>query len=137
MKTLFPALRVSDLDTSLTFYSHLGYEVVGRVNPDAGTRLVMLALPAENEVSLELVNRSEAGRVNPVGFDHLAIQVDDLEAKRTDLVAAGLEPSDVEMPTGPGGPHTTTVVAPDGYHLELVQWPPGHPVGMARTDFEQ
>jgi catechol 2,3-dioxygenase-like lactoylglutathione lyase family enzyme len=47
MKTLFPALRVSDLDTSLTFYRHLGYEVVGRVNPDAGTRLVMLALPTD------------------------------------------------------------------------------------------
>jgi lactoylglutathione lyase len=136
MKTLFPALRVSDLDTSLTFYRQLGYEVVGRVNPVAGTRLVMLALPTEHEVSLELVNRSEAGPVNPVGFDHLAIQVDDLEAKRTDLVAAGLEPSEVETPGGPGGPHTMTVVDPDGYHLELVQWPPGHPVGITRKDFE-
>jgi hypothetical protein len=29
-----------------------------------------------------------------------------------------------------------TVVDPDGYHLERVQWPPGHPVGIIRKDFE-
>ena len=24
---------------------------------------------------------------------------------------------------------------PDGYRIELVQWPEGHPVGMTRADF--
>lgn len=133
MKTLFPSLRVSDVDASLRFYGVLGYQVVGRV--DAEPRLVMLALPEEAEVSLELVHRADTGPVDPGGFDHLAVQVDDLEATRADLVAAGLEPDGVEVPGGPRGPRTVRVVDPDGYPLELVQWPPGHPVGMTREDF--
>lgn len=135
MKTLFPALRVSDVDVSLAFYGVLGYQVVGQVEVDAGTRLAMLALSGEVEVSLELVHRTDGGPLTPGGLDHLAVQVDDLEATRTDLVAAGLAPGEVAMPGGPRGPRTLRVGDPDGYHLELVQWPPGHPVGMTREDF--
>jgi lactoylglutathione lyase len=135
MKTLFPALRVSDVAVSVAFYGVLGYEVVGQVTADAGTRLAMLALPGEVEVSLELVHRAGEEPVDPGGFDHLAVQVDDLEAARADLVDAGLEPGRVETPGGHDGPRTARVVDPDGYHLELVQWPPGHPVGMTREDF--
>ncbi|HEY5846193.1 MAG TPA: VOC family protein [Microlunatus sp.] len=76
MKTLFPALRVSDVGASLAFYGVLGYEVVGQLQAGAGTRLAM-----------------------------------------------------------PGGPLTVVVVDPDGYTLELVQWPSGHSVGMTRADF--
>ena len=28
-----------------------------------------------------------------------------------------------------------TLRDPDGLHLELVQWPEGHPVAMTRADF--
>ena len=52
MKTLFPAIRVSNLDASLSFYRSVGYDVVGTVAADVGTRLAMLALPEEAEVSL-------------------------------------------------------------------------------------
>ena len=31
------------------------------------------------------------------------------------------------------GPHGLT--DPDGYRIELVQWPPGHPAGMTAADF--
>ena len=95
----------------------------------------MLALSEEVDVSLELVHRADQGPVNPTGLDHLAVQVDDLEAMHADLVAAGLEPDEVAMPGGLHGPRTARIVDPDGYHLELVQWPPGHPVGMTRQDF--
>ena len=135
MKTLFSALRVSDVDVSVAFYGVLGYEVVGQVQPDARTRLVMLALPEELDVSLELVHRTDQGPVNPTGLDHLAVQVDDLEDMRADLIAAGLVPDEVATPGGPHGPRTARIVDPDGYHLELVQWPLGHPVGMTREDF--
>ena len=74
--------------------------------------------------------------MTPGGLDHLAVQVDDLEATRADLAIAGLDAGPIETPGGPDGPRTTTVVDPDGYHLELVQWPPGHPLVMTRTDFE-
>lgn len=134
MKTLFPALQVRDIDASLAFYGALGYEVVGQVMVDPETRLAMLALPDDDAVSLELVHRA-SGSVGRGGLDHIAVQVDDLEATRHDLVAAGLDPSEAEMPGGPDGPRTSWLVDPDGYRVELVQWPPGHPVGMTRADF--
>ncbi|MDZ5619678.1 VOC family protein [Nocardioides sp. HM23] len=135
MKTLFPAFRVSDLDVALGFYTALGYDVVGNIDVGGGTRLAMLALPEEPDVSLELVHRPADGRVDPGGFDHLAVQADDLDATRERLLARGLRPSDVELPGGLDGPRTAWLVDPDGYRIELVQWPPGHPVGMTRADF--
>ncbi|WP_206665746.1 VOC family protein [Pedococcus bigeumensis] len=80
MKILFPALRVSDLDTSLAFYTSVGLEAVGHVTGDSGVQMAMLAWPWDDEVSLELVDRPDGGPVVPGGFDHLAIQVDDLAA---------------------------------------------------------
>lgn len=135
MKTLFPALRVSDLDVSLVFYRSFGYEVVGQLEVDDETRLAMLALPGEREVSLELVHRASAGPVRADGLDHLAVQVGDLDATRAQLAAAGLDPGEVATPGGPQGPRTVEVIDPDGFRLELVQWPPGHPVDMTRDDF--
>jgi lactoylglutathione lyase len=136
MKVLFPAYRVSHLETSLAFYTSVGFEVVGQVEGGDGSGMAMLALAEETEVSLELVHSPTSGPVAPGGFDHLAVQVDDLEATRTDLVAAGLDVGPVESPGGPDGPITALVVDPDGYQLELVQWPPGHPTEMTRADFE-
>ena len=137
MKTLFPAIRVSNLDASLSFYRSVGYDVVGTVAADVGTRLAMLALPEEAEVSLELVHRPADGPVSPRGLDHLAVQVDDLAVARELLMARGLEPGEVEAPGGADGPRTSWVADPDGYRLELVQWPDGHPVGMTRDDFSE
>ncbi len=135
MKTLFVAFRVSDLEVALEFYTALGYAIVGRGDFDGGTRLVMLAFPAEPEVSLELVHRPADGPVAPGGCDHLAVQVDDLDATRVRLLATGLQPGEVQLPGGLNGPRTAWLVDPDGYRIELVQWPPGHPVGMTRADF--
>ncbi len=134
MKVLFPAVRVGDLETSLAFYEVIGMEAVGRVS-HASTRMAMLALSGEAEVTLELVERTDAGPVSAGGLDHLAIQVDDLENTRRELLAAGLDPGAVERPGGADGPRTITLLDPDGHHLELVQWPDGHPVAMTRADF--
>jgi lactoylglutathione lyase len=101
---------------------------------DSGTRLAMLARPEETAVSLELVHRPADGPVSPGGLKHVAVRVDDLQAKREELVAEGLEPGEVETPGGRDGPRTAWVVDPDGYRLELVQWPAGNPLGMTRDD---
>ena len=106
MKVLFSAFRVRDLNASLAFYTTVGFEVVGRVEGAEGTRMAMLALPQQSEVSLELVHSDARGLVTPGGFDHLAVQVDDLEATRTTLVSAGLDVGPVETPGGPDGPRT-------------------------------
>lgn len=135
MKTLFPSYRVSDMDRSLEFYSRLGYQCLGTVALDDGARLAMLLFPEEPAVSLELVHRPVGGPVRPGGFDHLAVQVDDLAATLERLTRNGLRPGPLEWPAGEDGPRTAILDDPDGYRIELVQWPPGHLDGITAADF--
>ena len=136
MKTLFVAYRVTDLDRSLDYYTALGYVELGRVALDDGGRLAILKFPEEPVATLELVHRPGSGRVEVGGgFDHLAIQVDALAATLERLTEAGLEPEPVRYPGGPEGPKTSWLTDPDGYRIELVQWPPGHPDGITEADF--
>lgn len=136
MKTLFVGYRVTDLDLSLAFYVAIGYIEVGRVAFDDGACLVMLRFPGEPAVSLELVHRPAEGRVDVgTGFDHLAIQVDNLADTLARLTVAGLEPEPIQYPGGPDGPETSWLTDPDGYRIELVEWPPGHAGGITAADF--
>lgn len=136
MKTLFVSYRVTDLDRSLRFYTALGYGELGRVEPGDGSRLVILKFPGEPAASLELVHRPANGRVDVgSGFDHLAIQVDTLTDTLTTLAEAGLDPGPVQYPGGPHGPKTSWLTDPDGYRIELVEWPSGHPDGITAADF--
>jgi lactoylglutathione lyase len=136
-KTLHSSLRVSDLAASLACYAALGYEEVGRVDLAGDTTLIMLKFPAEQVVSLELVYRQGDEVHIGTGFSHLGIQVDDLAATIADLTRAGLKPGPVEYPAGSDGPHASWLCDPDGYRIELVQWPSGHPDGITAADFDQ
>jgi lactoylglutathione lyase len=136
MRTLHTSYRVSELDVSLAFYTALGYEEVGQVDLGAGASLTMLKFPGEEVVTLELAHRPDDGPVDiGTGFSHIPIQVDDLRATLKQLSEAGLKPGPVERPGGPDGPQISWLTDPDGYRIELVQWPPGHPYGMTTTDF--
>jgi lactoylglutathione lyase len=135
VKTLFPSYRVSDLDRSLEFYSRLGYRCLGTVALGDGASLAMLQFPEEPAVSLELGHRPGDGPVRPGGFDHLAVQVDDLVATLERLTRTGLRPGPLEWPAGEDGPRTAFLDDPDGYRIELVQWPAGHPDGITAADF--
>ena len=127
MKTILFALRVSELERSLAFYRAVGYTELGTVPFDDGSSLVWLKLSDEAAVSLELVHRPSDGPVESGGFEHFAIEVDSLSAAIERLTAAGLEPAPPELPGGPDGPITSWLVDPDGYRIELVEWPPGGP----------
>ncbi len=136
MKTLHPAYRVTDPAVSLDFYMALGYVPVGRVDVGDGASLTMLKFPSEEMVTLELVYRPTDGPVDiGTGFSHLAVQVENLSALMKSLTRAGLMPSPVERPGGPDGPQTSWLTDPDGYRIELVQWPPGHADGITEADF--
>lgn len=135
MKTLFVAYRVTDLERSLDFYTTLGYVDIGRVTFDDGARLALLKFPHEPVATLELVHRPDLGRVDVGGFDHLAIQVDDLTIALELLSENGLEPGPLELPAGADGPRTAWLTDPDGYRIELVEWPSGHPDGIIAADF--
>jgi lactoylglutathione lyase len=136
MKTLHTAYRVTDLAASLAFYNALGYGEVGGIDIGGGTTLTVLKFPSEDVATLELVHRPADGPVEiGTGLSHLAVQVDDLAATIAALSEAGLTPSPVECPGGPDGPQTSWLTDPDGYRIELVQWPPGHPPGITAADF--
>ncbi|MFE7168384.1 VOC family protein [Streptomyces sp. NPDC057616] len=136
MKTLFVSYRVTDLDRSLVFYTALGYAELGRVDTGDGSHLVILGFPGEPAASLELVHRPAGGPVDVgSGFDHLAIQVDTLTSTLEQLTDAGLNPGPVEYPGGPQGPKTSWLTDPDGYRIELVEWPSGHAEGITAADF--
>ncbi|MFI5692959.1 VOC family protein [Kribbella sp. NPDC051586] len=127
MKSILFALRVSDLDRSLAFYRAVGYVDLGTVPFDDGSSLVWLRLPDEPSVSLELVHRPADGPVEVSGFQHFAIEVESLEDTVDRLTAAGLQPGEPELPGGPEGPKTSWLTDPDGYRIELVEWPPSGP----------
>ncbi|MEA5153364.1 VOC family protein [Raineyella sp.] len=136
MKTLHTAYRVTDLDASLEFYRALGYREVGRVTVEDGSVLAVLAFPGEMTASLELVHRPEDGAVElGTGFHHLVVQVHDLAAALAGLTTAGWEPTRPEAPGGSEGPRTAWITDPDGYRIELVEWPSGHPDGLTAGDF--
>jgi lactoylglutathione lyase len=136
VKTLHTAYRVTDLSASPRFYSALGYEEVGRVDAGNGGSLTMLKFPGEEVVTVELVQRPADGPVDVgTGFSHLAIQVDDLTASFQTLRRHGVEPEPEQHPGGREGPRTSWLTDPDGYRIELVQWPAGHADGITAADF--
>ena len=137
MKTLLTAYRVRNLARSLDWYGKVGFRTIGQVSSGDGAVRAMLNLPGDGDVvTLELVD--DGGR-QPValgtGFSHIAVQVDDLAAILADLAEKGVSFEGPQRPAGEDGPHTSTLLDPDGYRLELVQWPPGHPNDMTRADF--
>jgi lactoylglutathione lyase len=136
VRTLHVGLRVADLDRSLGFYTGLGYLVIGNVPETEFGRLTMLKLPGDEFVSLELVHDPRGGAVDPGGLNHLVIQLESMQATVADLAARGVH---VEGPGSPDGSEdfrTAWTTDPDGYRIELVQWPAGHPEGMTSADFD-
>ena len=134
MRTLHLGLRVADLDRSLAFYTGLGYEVLGEVPETEFGSLTMLKLPEDEFVSIELVHDPARGSVDPGGLNHFVIHVEAMHDTVARLAAHGI---DAQAPASPDGSEdfwTAWVTDPDGYRIELVQWPAGHPDGMTRAD---
>ena len=135
MRTLHVGLRVADLERSRAFYTGLGYEVLGHVPETEFGSLTMLKLPGDEFVTVELVHDPRRGVVDPGGLNHVVIQVESMQATVAHLAARGIE---VEPPGSPDDSEdfwTAWITDPDGYRIELVQWPSGHPDGMTQADF--
>jgi len=120
MRTLHLGLRAADLDRSLAFYTALGYEVLGKVPATEFGSLTMLKLPGDEFAALELLHDPAKVCFDPVFLNHMVVKVESMQATVADLAAHGI---DAEAPS-----------SPDGYRIELVQWPAGHPDGMTEAD---
>lgn len=136
MRTLHIGLRVSDLDRSLAFYRAVGYTVIGTVEGTAFGSLSMLQLPDDHFATIELVHDPARGNVDlGTGINHLVIQVGSLEATLADLAGKGIAAEPAALPGGADGPRTSWITDPDGYRIELVEWPAGHADGITQADF--
>jgi lactoylglutathione lyase len=136
MRTLHIGLRVSDSERSLAFYTAVGYTVVGTVEGTAFGSLTMLRLPGDDFVTIELVHDPARGKVDlGTGINHLVIQVESLDATLVDLAAKGIVAEPPGLPDGTEGLQTSWITDPDGYRIELVQWPAGHADGITEADF--
>jgi lactoylglutathione lyase len=137
VKTLLTAFRVVDLEHSADFYEKLGFEEVGRVDVNEETTLAMFCMPDDGDfVRLELVfNRGVDSYEVGDGFSHLAVSVDDIHAKVAELDGAGIGPETPPYQPGEGTPWICFLRDPDGYRIELVEFPEGHPEGVVRADF--
>jgi lactoylglutathione lyase len=62
VRTLNVGLRVTDLELSLAFYRAIGYTVVGAVDGTAFGTLIMLQLPGDPFVAVELESSWSSGR---------------------------------------------------------------------------
>jgi lactoylglutathione lyase len=114
-------LRVRDIDRSLAFYSHLGFEHRGRLNFESAYN-VYLGLPGDGDVLELTVN---VGREEPYdlgdGYNHMALVVDDLDRLLDRLAQNGIESE--KPPYAPGGRteyRICFVTDPDGYRVELI-----------------
>ena len=138
-RTLHVGLRVSDLERSLAFYTAVGYTVAGTIQGTAFGTLTMLQLPDDTFVTIELVHDPAKGTASTAGpgsgISHLVIQVESLDAVLSELAAKGIPAAPPGLPGGAGGPQTSWITDPDGYRIELVQWPVGHADGITRADF--
>jgi lactoylglutathione lyase len=131
---LHVGLRVADLERSLAFYTGLGYQVLGTVAGTEFGSLTMLKLPDDEFVSLELVHDPGGGPVDPGGLNHLVVQTDSMETTVADLAAHGIHVEPPGSPDGTADFWTAWITDPDGYRIELVQWPPGHAAGITAAD---
>ena len=134
MRTLHVALRVADAERSVSFYTLIGYEVLGYVSGTELGTLTMLKLPDDEFVALELVHDPSNSRLQPGGLSHLVVQVEDVHATVARLAARGIHAEEPGSPDGSEDFWTSWLSDPDGYRIEFVQWPSGHPDGMTRSD---
>ena len=114
-------LTVSSLDGAIAWYGeHLGFtELEARWTvPAAGLEIAYLE---GRGCRVELFERTDTSKLPPVGRDHLAFRVSDMNAAIAALEAAG-----IEITAGPSHVEAASLTYaffadPDGNKLELVQ----------------
>ncbi len=131
---------VSDMARSVRFYRDLlGMEVWADFKDDSdyvrsvteveGAHVWMIKLKAADGVSIELLQyishptdiRTPPTRACDVGVNHIALQVDDIDALHEKLTAEGIRFHAPPTVSGDGGAKVTYCRDPEGVIVELVE----------------
>lgn len=105
-RSLVPMISVADVQRSITFYSHLGFEVANTFACEGETKPSWVWLQS-GDAALMLATESESNATKHTVLFYF--YADDVTAARASLVDAGLNP----------GPIRTPFYAPQG-EFELV-----------------
>jgi catechol 2,3-dioxygenase-like lactoylglutathione lyase family enzyme len=92
MKLEVVVLAVSDVDRAKQFYTNLGWRLDADFPGDAGFRVVQLTPPGS---PCSVIFGSQVTGAAPGSADALMLVVKDIEAARADLVARGVDVSEI------------------------------------------
>ena len=120
-KQLVPMAFVKDVERSIEFYRHLGFEVGNTFAPDGATKPTWAWLHS-GEAELMHAQLMFAQASEPVVPDQQAVlfylYTDDVEKAQAELADAGLNPGEIATPFyAPRGEFR--LVDPDGYVLMI------------------
>lgn len=111
--------RIGEIERSVSFYTALGFEEVGRLELPDGAVNVYVGLPGDGP-RLELTHNpgTDAYELG-TGYGHIAVTVEDLDGKLATLAESGIEPE--KPPYKVSTSRICFVQDPDGYRIELIE----------------
>jgi len=119
---LHTCYRIGDIDRSVAFYEKLGFQEARRSPIGDEAINVFMGLPGEDPVLELTYNHGVDSYDLGTGYNHIAIEVDDLDGTLAGLAEHGIQPE--KPPYRPGtyteGPMIAFVRDPDGYRVELI-----------------
>ena len=121
------ALRVSDLDKSLSFYKKLGFREMTRLLNDQGEAWIVY-LRINDDQYLELFPKGvKRPQTEPdvIGIFHICLTVDDIDKTFAALAEAGIQPSQPrQTKRGIDGNRGGWIEDPDGTQIEVMEMAP-------------
>lgn len=122
IRFLHTRIRVRNLEQSIAFYKHLGYDLSEFKDSPEGNSLAFLMLPG-NDVFLELCHSPEYTATCPEDLMHTALGVADIIDYCDKVEKAGIEiwPSGWREKFTGGGRKMAFVTDPDGYEVEILE----------------
>ncbi len=122
IKFLHTRIRVQDLDSSIAFYSKLGYVEKERKGSPQGNQLAFLELPG-NDAFLELTWSEDYKTQCPEDLMHTALGVPDIVDYCDKLEKDGIEiwPGGWREKFTSGERKMAFVTDPDGYEVEILE----------------
>jgi lactoylglutathione lyase len=116
------AIKVKNIDRSLDFYiNRLGFAEMLRLERDG--RLWLIYLRITDSQYLEIFPEGEGERAaerEAVGYNHMCLEVPDIEATMRELEAIGVATIRPKIKAADGN-WQTWIEDPDGHRIELMQ----------------